>query len=230
MIRRPPRSTLFPYTTLFRSPALVHQGRIGEIIQANPEQRRRVLEEAAGVAGLHARRHEAELRLKAAETNLNRLDDVIGQLAQQIDALKRQARQAVRYKNVSAQVRTAEAMLFHLRYLAASQEVAAAEHAKDASIRLVAERTGAQAQAATLQAHAAAAMPSLREAEAKAAAALHRLVVARETLDKEEARAQARIAELDLRLVQLGEDARREQALAADAGAALERLAAEEAL
>src|SRR6058998_2878602 len=66
-----------------RSPALVHQGRIGEIIQAKPEQRRRVLEEAAGVAGLHARRHEAELRLKVAETNLNRLEDVIGQLAQQ---------------------------------------------------------------------------------------------------------------------------------------------------
>src|SRR5438067_1005596 len=88
-----------------RSPALVHQGRIGEIIQAKPEQRRRVLEEAAGVAGLHARRHEAELRLKGAETNLNRLEDVIGQLAQQIDALKRQARQAVKYKQVSAVAR-----------------------------------------------------------------------------------------------------------------------------
>src|SRR5262245_26531721 len=109
------------------SPALVHQGRVSEIIQAKPEARRRVLEEAAGVAGLHARRHEAELRLKAAEHNLERLEDVIGQLAQQIDALKRQARQAVRYRNVSAQVRQAEAMLFHLRYLAAEQEVAAAE-------------------------------------------------------------------------------------------------------
>src|SRR5204862_7936521 len=80
-----------------RSPALVHQGRIGEIIQAKPEQRRRVLEEAAGVAGLHARRHEAELRLKGAETNLNRLEDVIGELAQEIDAIKSHARQAVRY-------------------------------------------------------------------------------------------------------------------------------------
>src|SRR5207244_12089125 len=59
-----------------RSPAMVHQGRIGEIVQAKPEQRRRVLEEAAGVAGLHARRHEAELRLKAAETNLTRVEDV----------------------------------------------------------------------------------------------------------------------------------------------------------
>src|SRR5215208_1917209 len=132
-----------------RSPALVHQGRIGEIIQAKPEARRRVLEEAAGVAGLHARRHEAELRLRAAEQNLARLEDVIGQLASQMDALKKQARQAVRYRNVSGQVRRAEAMLFHLRWVAANKEVAAAEHAKDAGIRLVAERTGAQAHAAT---------------------------------------------------------------------------------
>ena len=132
-----------------RSPALVHQGRIGEIIQAKPEQRRRVLEEAAGVAGLHARRHEAELRLKAAETNLARLEDVIGQLAQQIDALKRQARQAVRYRQVSADVRKAEATLFHLRWVAANAEVAEAGHAKDVSVRRVAEATGAQAEAAT---------------------------------------------------------------------------------
>src|SRR4030095_11806327 len=107
-----------------RSPALVHQGRIGEIIQAKPEQRRRVLEEAAGVAGLHARRHEAELRLKAAETNLLRVEDVIGQLTAQIDGLKKQARQAVRYRTVSSQVRKAVATLSHLRRASANPEVA----------------------------------------------------------------------------------------------------------
>ena len=109
-----------------RSPALVHQGKIGEIIQAKPEQRRRVLEDAAGVAGLHARRHEAELRLKAAETNLTRVEDVIGQLAGQIDGLKKQARQAIRYREVAAKVRKAEAMLFHLRWLEANADVAEA--------------------------------------------------------------------------------------------------------
>src|SRR5947208_1449414 len=212
-----------------RSPALVHQGRIGEIIQAKPEQRRRVLEEAAGVAGLHARRHEAELRLKAAETNLNRLEDVIGQLAQQIDALKRQARQAVKYKQVSADVRKAEATLFHLRWVAAHAEVAEAERAKDVSIRRVAEATGAQAEAATHQANAAADLPPLRDDEAKAGAALQRLVIAREQLDREEARVNERIAELDRRLAQLVEDITREQRQQADAEAALERLAAEEA-
>ena len=90
-----------------RSPALVHQGRIGEIIQAKPEQRRRVLEEAAGISGLHARRHEAELRLRAAEQNLLRLEDVINQLAAQVAALKTQARQAVRYRNIAGQIRKA---------------------------------------------------------------------------------------------------------------------------
>src|SRR6202795_2015902 len=102
-----------------RSPALVHQGRIGEIIQAKPDQRRRVLEEAAGISGLHVRRHEAELRLKAAEHNLTRVEDVIGQLAAQVASLKTQARQAVRYRNISGQVRSTEALLFHLRWLAA---------------------------------------------------------------------------------------------------------------
>ncbi len=211
-----------------RSPALVHQGRIGEIIQAKPEQRRRVLEEAAGISGLHARRHEAELRLRAAEQNLLRLEDVITQLAGQIAALKTQARQAVRYRNLAGQVRKAEATLFHLRWVAANAEVAEAEQAKNQAVRLVAERTGEQAEASTRQANVAAGLPSLRDAEAKAAAALQRLVIARETLEREETRARERMTELDQRLVQLTADIGREQRLAADAEAALAKLASEE--
>src|SRR5271169_2434550 len=211
-----------------RSPALVHQGRIGEIIQAKPEQRRRVLEEAAGVAGLHARRHEAELRLRAAEQNLARLEDVIGQLAGQIDALKRQARQAVRYRALSHNIRKAEAALFHLRLVQAKTEVNQAQAAYAAGVREVAERTGAEAEAATRQANAAADLPALREGEARAAAALQRLVVARDALEREAALAKERIAELARRLVQLGEDSEREQRLCGDAEAALARLQAEQ--
>src|SRR5215475_7062403 len=211
-----------------RSPALVHQGRIGEIIQAKPEQRRRVLEEAAGVAGLHARRHEAELRLKAAETNLLRVEDVIGQLTAQIDGLKKQARQAIRYRTVSSQVRKAEATLYHLRWTAANSEVTEAERAKDLCVRTVAQRVGAEAEASKRQALAAASLPELREAEARAGAALHRLNIALQELDREEARAKDRIVELDLRLVQFTADTEREQRLAADAEQAIARLAAEE--
>ncbi len=211
-----------------RSPALVHQGRIGEIIQAKPEQRRRVLEEAAGISGLHARRHEAELRLKAAETNLLRIEDVINSLAGQMEALKKQARQAIRYRTVSAQVRKSEATLYHLRWSAASVEQADAENAKNLCERDVGERTGAQAEASTRQANVAATLPPLREAEARAGAALHRLNVAMQELDREETRARDRIAELDLRLVQFAADREREHKLAADALAAIERLTAEE--
>jgi chromosome segregation protein len=211
-----------------RSPALVHQGRIGEIIQAKPEQRRRVLEEAAGISGLHARRHEAELRLRAAEANLTRLEDVVGQLVGQIDGLKRQARQAVRYREVAQKVRKAEATLFHLRFVNATAEVGNAEHARDLAVRTVADRTGAQAEASTAQANAAASLPAMRDAEAAAGAALHRLVVARETLDREEARAKERMAELDRRLVQITEDAERAKQLTTDAESALAKLVAEQ--
>src|SRR6476646_9416901 len=99
-----------------RSPALVRQGQIGELVNAKPEQRRRILEDAAGIAGLHTRRHEAELRLRAAEGNLARLNNILGQLNSQIESLKRQARAARRYKEVSAEIRKLEAIVFYLQW------------------------------------------------------------------------------------------------------------------
>ena len=211
-----------------RSPALVHQGRIGEIIQAKPEQRRRVLEEAAGISGLHQRRNEAELRLRAAEQNLLRVEDVVTQLAGQMDALKRQARQAIRYRVVAADIRKAEATLFHLRWVNAQTEIGDAERAKDLSVRAVADATIAQTEAGKQRDEAAVAVPPLRDAEVRAGAALQRLVSARDALDQEETRARERLAELERRLVQLAEDVQRERALVADAEATLERLASEE--
>ena len=187
-----------------------------------------MLEDAAGVAGLHARRHEAELRLRAAETNLTRVEDVIGQLAGQIDGLKKQARQAIRYREVAAKVRKAEAMLFHLRWLEANSDVAEAGRTHDLSVREMAERTREQAEAARIQAVRASELPALREAEARAAAGLQRLTNARETLDREEERAKERVAELDRRLTQFSADIAREQQQASDAEVALQRLDAED--
>ncbi|MBN8963691.1 MAG: chromosome segregation protein SMC [Rhizobiales bacterium] len=211
-----------------RSPALVHQGKIGEIIQAKPEQRRRVLEDAAGVAGLHARRHEAELRLKAAETNLTRVEDVIGQLSSQVEGLKKQARQAIRYREVAARVRKAEATLFHLRWLQAHADVNDAGQTHDLSVREMAERTQHQAEAARIQAIRATELPALRDAEARAAAGLQRLNNAREMLDREEQRAKERVVELDRRLTQFSADVEREQQQNLDADAALARLDTED--
>src|ERR1700674_5100094 len=104
------------------SGALVGQGRIGGLIAAKPAERRLLLDEAAGTAGLHARRREAELKLEAAEDNLARLDDVIANLAAQIEILKKQARQAQRYRRLGDEIRRTEARLLYARWRAASGE------------------------------------------------------------------------------------------------------------
>lgn len=207
-----------------RSPSMVRQGQIGEIVGAKPAARRRLLEEAAGVAGLHARRHEAEMRLRAAETNLTRLEDVIGQITGQLDALRRQSRQASRYRVLSGDIRKAEAALLWLRWLEAEGGLSEASRALDLAVREVAARTLQQGEAARAAAVAAHGLPALREADAASAAALQRLTLARGELDRDEARAGARREELVRRLAQLGGDMERERALAADAGQMLARL------
>jgi chromosome segregation protein len=211
-----------------RSPALVRQGQIGEIIAAKPQARRLILEEAAGVSGLHSRRHEAELRLKGAEDNLTRLEDVLKQIDVQIDSLKRQARQAQRYKGLAADIRRHEALALHISWRECEDKFVEARRRLEADVREVAERTRAQAEAARGQAVAAAALQPLREEEARAGAALHRLVLAREALDGEERRAKERTAELECRVGQLADDLSREAALIDDAAEVSARLAAEE--
>ena len=210
------------------SPAIVGQGKIGELIAAKPVDRRALLEEAAGIAGLHNRRHEAELRLKGAEQNLSRLDDVIGEIEQQLDGLKRQARQAVRYRNLSGEIRRAEATVLHLRALAAGEALAEAETALGAATAETNERATQQAEAAKNQAVAAAHVPDLRDAAARAAAAAQRIALAAEALDAEEARIRNRLAELDRRLAQLADDIAREERMVADNSAIIARLNEEE--
>ncbi|MGL4288330.1 MAG: chromosome segregation protein SMC [Phreatobacter sp.] len=211
-----------------RSPALVRQGQISEIINAKPQARRRILEEAAGIAGLYARRHEAETRLRAAETNLERLEVVLAQIEGQLDNLKRQARQAVRYRGLSADIRKAEATLVFLKFREAGEAVREAERLVELETRVVAERTTGQAEAAKNQAIAAHHLPALRDEAAKAGVVLQRLVVARDQLDGEERRTKERIAELTRRVAQLDGDVAREKALGADAEGVLSRLGAEE--
>src|SRR5918992_3416644 len=156
------------------SAALVSQGRIGALINAKPAERRVILEEAAGISGLHARRHEAELRLKAAEANLSRLDDVIVTLQAQHDGLKKQARQASRYRRLSEHIRRAEAILLHLEFQAALAAKEAAEARLAESEARVSELTGAAAAATRAKEAAAEVLPGLRQAEAAAAQALQR--------------------------------------------------------
>ncbi len=212
-----------------RSPSMVGQGRIGELIAAKPQARRQLLEEAAGISGLHSRRHEAELRLRAAETNLERLDDVTSQLESQIESLKRQSRQANRFKMLSADIRKHEAILFHIRWVQAKEAEAEATSQLNQITALVAEKAQLQMQAAKEQAIASLKLPELRENEARFAAALQRLQIARAQLEEDAGRILRRRDELHRRLAQLAEDIAREERLVVDNAGILARLDEEEA-
>ncbi|MFN4283064.1 MAG: chromosome segregation protein SMC [Alphaproteobacteria bacterium] len=210
-----------------RSTAIVSQGQVGAVISAKPTERRAILEEAAGITGLYSRRHEAELRLRAAEANLARLDDVIAALDAQHQSLKKQARQATRYRNLSDHIRKAEAQMLHLRWTVATKALDEANARHAAAETLVETLTVEAATAAAAQAEAAAALPPLREMEAECAAKLQRLLVAREQLQAEEARINAARAACENRLAQIAADISREDARAQDAAEALARLEAE---
>jgi chromosome segregation protein len=207
-----------------RSPALVRQGRIGEIVNSAPQERRRVLEDAAGIAGLHSRRHEAELRLKATEANLERLGDLIGELTTQLQALKRQARQAQRYREISGKIRETEALQHHLHWVSACAHVEQEEAAFQSALGMVAQETKAEGEALRQQAEAAEKLQPLRDEEAARAAVLHRLSVERDALEREEARAKARQAELETRLAQASRDLAREEEHIAEAEGQLRRI------
>jgi chromosome segregation protein len=200
-----------------RSPALVRQGQIGEIVNAKPEQRRRILEDAAGIAGLHSRRHEAELRLKATEANLARLNDVLGQLNSQVESLKRQARAARRYKEISVEIRRHDALLYHLTWTEAQAHVDGEEANLRAALSTLGEATQTEAQALAEEGKLAEALAPLREEEAKRAAVAGRLRIEQETFEQEAERAARREHELKARTDQLGTDLAREEALIKEA-------------
>ena len=199
------------------SSALVGQGRIGDIIGAKPAQRRALLEEAAGITGLHARRHEAELKLRAAETNLERLQDVIGTLEAQLRDLERQARHAKRYRRLSERIRETEASLLLVRWMAARARVEEVTRQAEDAARRVAQATEHAADAARRQADTAAVLPERRQHETERAAALQRLRIEHDRLAEEEQQLARDREQIAGRLAQIAADIEREEALAVDA-------------
>lgn len=209
------------------SPALVSQGRIGAIIAAKPAERRAMLEEAAGIAGLHVRRKDAEQKLRATEANLARLDELIADQDGRANALRRQARQAERYRALSEQIRVAEARMIFARWRDAQNAADAAKAEAATCEARVAEASEAQRAAA---AYALAATEALADARGQAQAlreaaseAGHRLG----GLRGEQAAAVRRTQELAAARVRLAEDRAREGSLASDAAEAIARLAEE---
>ena len=206
------------------SPALVRQGQIAELINAKPKNRRRILEEAAGISGLYQRRHEAELKLNATEQNLARIDDVVEQLASQLLQLARQVRQALRYREIGEGLRSVEGQLLYRRW-----------HEADTTKSRI-ERELIECTSGTVQAEAAVrssvkvretaevALPALREEDAIAAAVTQRLFVQRDTLSDQEVQAIQLIETLTQRVAQLILDIDREGGLNRDAAETVARL------
>jgi chromosome segregation protein len=206
------------------SPALVSQGRIAAVIAAKPAERRLMLEEAAGIAGLHVRRKDAEQKLRATETNLARLEDLMAGLDKQIGALRRQARAAERYKALSEQIKLAEARLVFARWrdAAAAADAARAE-AKVADARVEAAQLATKT-TQNMQAAAAIALAKARDELADrrddASAHGHRMA----TLTSQLEAAEERLADLDRQHARLEKDRGDADRLTRDAADALARL------
>ena len=206
------------------SPALVSQGKVAGIISAKPQERRQLLEEAAGIAGLHVRRKDAEQKLRATETNLARLADLLGDMEQRAGALRRQARAAERYTRLSDQIRVAEGRMIFARWRDAAAAADAARAESQAAEARVEAASADQQAASAAQAEAMAALVHLRdqatserEAEHGAATRLTQLRAERQTLDR-------RIADLAAEQARIERDREAEDALAREGAAAIERL------
>ena len=206
------------------SPALVSQGKIAGVIAAKPAERRQMLEEAAGIAGLHVRRKDAEQKLRATEANLSRLADIMAGLDTQIAALRRQARAAERYKALTDKIRLAEARLIYARWrdAAAAADAARAE-AQAAEMRVTEGQANARAAQDAQHAAAAAlaeARDSLADRRDDASAHGHRMSVLTSQLEA----AEQRLADLDRQRARLEADRGDADRLTRNAAEALARL------
>ena len=179
-----------------RSPSLVRQGQIDELISQKPEQRRRILEEAAGISGFHVRRHEAELRLNAAQTNLERLDDVLKELSSQMRSLKKQAREANRYKSLSKEIRKAQSIVLAVKYEVINKQLSESKNQFAEAVKDHQETIREVASLNSEEIKYQAELTPLRENAAKDSAKLQRLVIEMEGLDKEFLRQKERASEL----------------------------------
>ena len=179
-----------------RSPSLVRQGQIDELISQKPEQRRRILEEAAGISGFHVRRHEAELRLNAAHTNLERLDDVLKELSSQMRSLKKQAREANRYKSLSEEIRNAQSVVLAVKYATINEQLDESKKQFNNAIRKHQEAVKEVASLNSNEISLQSELAPLREKVTVDSAKLQRLLIEMEGLDKEILRQKERSGEL----------------------------------
>ena len=213
-----------------RSTSMVSQGRVGAIIAAKPEQRRNLLEEAAGITGLHSRRHEAELRLNATETNLERVKDLLKAQEEQLEVLKKQSKQAERYKNIQKDITKARAAVFYKKWEVEKRkldEVATKLKNQDS---LVSNQTQEVAKVNVEYEKVQESLPNMRLKESQISAELQKHSINLDNQEKEIDRANNAVEETQIRIQQIKNDMDREQFLFDDANENMERVREEKSI
>ena len=213
-----------------RSTSMVSQGRVGAIIAAKPEQRRSLLEEAAGITGLHSRRHEAELRLNSTENNLERVKDVLKTQDEQLEVLKKQSKQAERYKNIQKDITRARATVFYQKWQVEKNKLDETNQRYDSHNTLVANQTQTVVSINVEYEKVQQSLPNMRLEEGKIASELQRNTINLDNQEKEIDRANIAVEEIQIRIEQIKNDNSREQFLFDDAQENLSRVKDEKSL
>ncbi len=213
-----------------RSTSMVSQGRVGAIIAAKPEQRRSLLEEAAGITGLHSRRHEAELRLNATETNLERVKDLLKTQEEQLEILKKQSKQAERYKNIQKDITKARAAVFYKKWEVEKTKLEEVSIKLKNQNNLVSDQTQEVAKVNVDFEKVQESLPNMRLKESKIASELQKHTINLDNQEKEIDRANSAVEETQIRIQQIKNDMGREQFLFDDANANMERVREEKSI
>ncbi len=213
-----------------RSTSMVSQGRVGAIIAAKPEQRRSLLEEAAGITGLHSRRHEAELRLNATETNLERVKDLLKTQEEQLDVLKKQSKQAERYKNIQKDITKARAAVFYKKWEVEKTKLEETTSKLKGQDNLVSDQTQNVAKVNIEYEKVQESLPNMRNKESQISSELQKHTINLDNQEKEIDRANSAVEETQIRIQQIKNDMDREQFLFNDANENMARVREEKSI
>ena len=206
------------------SPSMISQGRIGALVTAKPTDRRAILEEAAGISGLHVRRHEAELRLNAAENNLKRADELRRQQEKQLANLKKQAEEATKYKNISDEIKKIEAGLYYLKLIEIDKEIRVETEINSEAMDEVTGFNDKISKIENLIKLELDKVTPLREKNIESLSRIQRLNLELQGLDKENTRIQDEIENIKKTLQTLDDDINREKGIIIDANSNEKRL------
>ena len=206
------------------SPSMISQGRIGALVTAKPTDRRAILEEAAGISGLHVRRHEAELRLSAAENNLKRADELRKQQEKQLANLQKQAEEATKYKNISDEIKKIEAGLYYLKLLEIDKEIQIENEINHEAESEVTDFNNKISELDAIIKSETEKITPLREKNIENLSKIQRLNLELQNLDKENIRVQDEIENIKKSIQIFNEDMEREKGIIIDANSNEKRL------